>query len=105
MKQVCKRTQGIQHKLNDIASELQEFRKNRDGEKTVRAIGQWNRNLKAEYLPFSEKRAMLVRRALEDREKQYSMKEEEEMAKRKVESEQFLRGRMLNNKSKSGKRE
>ena len=85
MKQVCKRTQGIQHKLNDMVSELQEL-KIEMGKETLRAIRQWNTDLKQEYLPFSEKRAMLVRRALEDREKQHSMKEEEEMAKRKVES-------------------
>ena len=76
-----------------MVSELQEF-KIEKGSKSVRAIRQWNRDLKAEYMPFNEKRTSLVR-ALEEKEKRESMREEEEMTQRKIEREQLLRGHML----------
>ncbi len=89
IKQVCKRTQEIQDKLNDMVSQLQEL-KIELGHLTQRSIRQWTRDLKAEYTPLCEKRAKLCR-VLEDRQRSEDLRVEEEMTRRKMEKEELMR--------------
>ena len=89
IKQVCKRTQEIQDKLNDMVSQLQEL-KIELGHSTQRSIRQWTRDLKAEYTPLCEKRAKLCR-VLEDRQRSEDLRAEEEMTRRKMEKEELMR--------------
>ena len=89
IKQVCKRTQEIQDKLNDMVSQLQEL-KIELGHSTQRSIRQWTRDLKAEYTPLCEKRAKLCR-VLEDRQRSEDLRVEEEMTRRKMEKEELMR--------------
>ena len=60
------------------------------GKTSQRSIRQWARDLKAEYSPLSDKRARLCK-VLEDKQKQESMRSEEEIAMKKVEKEEQLR--------------
>ncbi len=89
IKQVCKRTQEIQDKLNDMVSQLQEL-KIELGHSTQRSIRQWTRDLKAEYTPLCEKRAKLCR-VLEDTQRSEDLRAEEEMTRRKMEKEELMR--------------
>ena len=87
-KQVCKRTQEIQDKLNDMVSQLQEL-KIEFGHSTQRSIRQWTRDLKTEYTPLCEKRAKLCR-VLEDRQRSEDLRAEKKMTRRKMEKEELM---------------
>ena len=92
VKQVCKRTQEIQDRLNDIVSSLQEL-KIELGNASQRSIRQWTTDLKAEYTPLSDKRARLciMCKVLNDKQKYESLQAEDEIVRRKMEKEEILR--------------
>lgn len=58
IKQECKRTEEIQNGLNDMISKLQELNIEL-GKTSQRGIRQCKKDLKAEYSPPNDKRAML----------------------------------------------
>ena len=82
---VCKRTDKILDRLNDLVSQRQKLTLERDVY-TPRDVRQWKKDTKAKYSPFIEKRESLLK-ILEKREKQKAQQTERENLKLKYEKE------------------
>ena len=65
---VCKRTDEILDRLNDLVSQMQELKLERDVY-TPREVRQWKKDTKAKYSLFVDKKESLLK-ILEQREKQ-----------------------------------
>lgn len=82
---VCKRTDEIVDRLNDLVGQMQELKLERDVY-TPREVRQWKKDTKAKYSPFVDKRESLLK-ILEKREKQKAQQTESENLKLKFEKE------------------
>ena len=82
---VCKRTDEILDRVNDLVSQMQELKLERDVY-TPRDVRQWKKDTKAKYSPFIDKRESLLK-ILEKREKQKAQQTERENLELKYEKE------------------
>ena len=82
---VCKRTDEILDRVNDLVSQMQELKLGRDVY-TPRDVRQWKKDTKAKYSPFIDKRESLLK-VLKKREKQKSQQTERENLELKYEKE------------------
>ena len=82
---VCKRTDEILDRLNDLVSQMQELKLERDVY-TPREVRQWKKNTKAKYSPFVDKRESLLK-MLGKREKEKAQQTESENLELKFEKE------------------
>ena len=82
---VCKRTDEILDRLNDLVSQMQELKLERDVY-SPRDVRQWKKNTKAKYSPFVDKRESLLK-ILEKRENQKAQQTESENLELKYEKE------------------
>ena len=82
---VCKRTDEILDRLNDLVSQMQELKLECDVY-TPRDVRQWKKDTKAKHSPFIDKRESLLK-ILEKREKQKAQQTERENLKLKYEKE------------------
>ena len=82
---VCKRTDEILDRLNDLVSQMQELKLERDVY-TPRDVRQWKKDTKAKYSPFVDKRESLLK-LLEKREKEKAQQTESENLELKFEKE------------------
>ena len=82
---VCKRTDEMLDRLNDLRSQMQELKLERDVY-TPREVRQWKKDTKAKYSPFVDKRESLLKR-LEKREKDKAQQTESENLELKFEKE------------------
>ena len=78
---VCKRTDQILDRLNDLVSQMQELKLECDVY-TPREVRQWKKDTKVKFSPFLDKRESLLR-MLEKRERQKAQQTENENLKRK----------------------
>ena len=77
---VCKRTDEILDRLNDLVSQMQELKLERDVY-TPRDVQQWKNDTKTKYSPFIDKREKLVEdtgeegktESLTDRERKFGV--------------------------------
>ena len=82
---VCKRTDEILDRLNDLVSQMQELKLERDVY-TPRDVRQWKKDTKGKYSPFVDKRESLLK-ILEKREKQKAQQTESDILQLKYEKE------------------
>ena len=82
---VCKRTDQILDRLNDLVSQMQELKLERDVY-TPREVRRWKKDTKAKFSPFVDKRESLLR-MLEKRERQKAQQTENENLELKFEKE------------------